>query len=101
MMKCGTRFKEHCPHIAKVNNQPRSEIIGAGITKGEEMSEDKIKKCLVQELKELNDKLKHYDWREETRDIYMANCIGYAQALCWVLGRDRLYELLQNKYCNL
>ena len=60
------------------------------------MSEDKIKKCLVQELKELNDKLKHYDWREESRDIYMANCIGYAQALCWVLGRDRLYELLQN-----
>ena len=33
---CGTRFKERCPHIAKVNNQPRSEIIGAGITRGEE-----------------------------------------------------------------
>jgi len=60
------------------------------------MSEDKVKKCLVEEIKHIKDMPNHY-----ARDIYMANCIGYAQALCWVLGRNRLYELLQEKYCNL
>jgi|TARA_A100001391_G_scaffold176137_1_gene139159 tRNA A37 N6-isopentenylltransferase MiaA len=57
------------------------------------MSEDKVKKCLVEEIKHIKNM--------PMRDIYKANCIGYAQALCWVLGRDRLYELLQEKYCNL
>ena len=56
------------------------------------MAEKKIKKCLVEEIKTLKDPI---------RNIYKANCIGYAQGLCWVLGRHRLYELLQSKYCKL
>ena len=61
-MKCGTRFKERCPYIAKVNNQPRSEIIGAGTTKGEEMT----RPYLILKRYSLNNKDSNYDLKNVT-----------------------------------
>ena len=58
-MMCGPRFKERCPHIAKVNNQPRSEIIGARTTRGEEM---KVKE-LIKHLQSLGKKRQNYSVR--------------------------------------
>ena len=50
----------------------------------------KVEKCLVEEIKHI---------RNENLSVeYESNCWGYCMALCWVLGKDRLYELIQDKY---
>ena len=51
---------------------------------------NQIKRCLTQEIKHIRN--------ENLAVEHKSNCWGYCMALCWVLGRERLYELIQDKY---
>jgi len=53
---------------------------------------NQIKRCLTQEIN-------HIRRENSTSTVeHKSNCWGYCMALCWVLGRERLYELIQDKY---
>ena len=52
-------------------------------------NESEIKKALIEEIKAFSSEF------PITRN---SNSYGYAQALCWVLGRDKLGDLLDFKY---
>jgi hypothetical protein len=51
---------------------------------------NQIKRCLTQEIKHIRN--------ENLAVENESNCWGYCMALCWVLGKERLYELIQDKY---
>ena len=55
-------------------------------------NEENIKDCLVEEL----------DAMKETfhimSDERIQNCVGYCEALCWILGRDQLSDLIKLKF---
>ena len=52
-------------------------------------NESEIKKALIEEIKAFSSEF------PITRN---SNSMGYAQALCWVLGKDKLGDLLEFKY---
>ena len=55
-------------------------------------TEENIKLCLIEEL----------DAMKETSGIMsderMQNCVGYCEALCWILDRYELLELIKWKF---
>ena len=59
----------------------------------ENLEKNKIESCLKQELEAIEDGIKcnySYEW--------LQNCVGYCEALCWVLGRELLRDLIIKKY---